>query len=207
MIRSFALLLALQLVHSMVESASSSDVTCENFTIPDEGIIEEVCAHHIFATESFNDTITDQVHTYNILKPVNRTAGEFPNCGDGIGIFVELAQRPSEGTCDVTINGAPCANCEHCDPNLGYVSVDCSVVPGGRVVECESNDYVFYPIEGYVSTNALTDDSEESPSSEQDPTDPPSEGATTFTLESSSFRCTAVSITVIVAAVGSILQL
>ena len=213
MIRPLFFLLAFPLAHA----ATSIGISCEQFVV-DGGAIEEVCAEHQTLGPDpvmVNDTVEyigDYVDTYNILElDDSMTAEEIEampaNYTDYLsGLIVEVTRFSAEG-CRVTINGTECVNCEVCGDNSTSVSVDCSAIPGGRVVECEPVDNVFFPFEGY----ALADTSEE----DGPGTNAPSSGGEgngdgngdMTPEESSSHRCMAALITVFVGAVGTILQL
>ena len=205
MIRSLAFLFALPLAHASV----GIGISCEQFVV-EGGAIEEVCAEHQMVGPSpamVNDTVEyigDYVDTYNILELDDSTTAEeieaMPsNYTDYLsGLIVEVT-RYSAGGCEVTINGTACEdNCEVCGDNSTSVSVDCSAVPGGRAVNCEPVDNVYFPFAGY----ALADSTNEEDGGQG--TDAPSGGDMTPGA-SSSHRCMATFIAVFVAAVGTIL--
>jgi len=194
-------------------SDSTSMISCEQFVV-DGGSVEEVCAEHQMMGSSAMGG--DEDHIYNILELDNMTADEMETMTGNYtqylsGLVVEVKIMGTTGSCEVTINGTACANCEVCGDNsttsdVGVtaddsVSVDCSAVPGGRAVECEPLDNVFFPFAGYVLDNA-TDDGGAMHDGGSSGLFPVGSGA-------SSQRCMTVAFitTVVAAAVETILQL
>lgn len=174
MIRSllvFFFLALPQLAHASV----AIDISCEQFVVDHTsgGAIKDVCAEHQMYGPSpaitINDTFVvveyngDYVDIYNILLDLNDTvtveelremstanyATDYPDYLSGLLVQVT---RFEGGGCEVAINGTACTNCEVCGgENSTFVSADCSAIPGGRAVECESLDEVYYPFEGYYA--------------------------------------------------------
>jgi hypothetical protein len=149
------------------EGYALSGTRCEEFLV-DGWTVKEVCARRsevgpIPAMENGSIVeVGDFKYAYDIIiLPADGsiTAADIMswNLDDvesmSSGISVKVT-RFSAGGCEVRINGAACAACEVCGANGETVSVDCSVVPDGRVVECEPLENVFLPLEGYTFPNA-----------------------------------------------------
>ena len=160
MIRSLVFLLALPLAHASV----SIGITCEQFAVAEGRDIVGVCAEHQMTGPSPAEIdgtveyIGDYVDTYNILAlpdSINAEIEEAILLGNYTdyflsGLIVEVT-RFNAGGCQVTIDGTACARCEICgEKTSASVSADCSSIPGGRAVECEPLDNVYFPFEGSV---------------------------------------------------------
>jgi hypothetical protein len=208
MIRSLAFLLMLPVAHA----SAAIGISCEQFVV-DGGAVEEVCAEHQMYGPSpglINGTdveyIGDYVDIYNILELDDSVTAEEIEAMPGnyseylSGLIVQVT-RFQEGGCEVTINGTACANCEVCGDNSTSVSADCSAIPGGRAVECEPLDNVYFPFEGYALANST-----EAEEGGDVSTNPPTDGSTAPPV-SASYRSVAAFATVVVAAVGTLLQL
>ena len=191
----------------------SVGISCEQFVV-DGGSVEEVCAeHHTIGSSS--DTVENigstlgadyiMADTYNILELDNNMTAEEMESMPGnytkflTGLVVQVKQLSSSEGCEVTINGTACTNCEVCADNMtSSVSVDCSSVPGGRYVQCEPLENVFFPFKGYA---LATDDAD------ADGGDGDGDGLFPIFGSASSHRSyMAVVVTALVATVGTILQ-
>ena len=152
-----ASLLALPFAHASI----SIGISCEQFIVNDGLAVKEICAEHQMIGPSpvmINGTVEyigDNVDIYNILELelddgiaapeiIGPMLANYTDYSTGLIVEVTRFSAPGGG-CDVVISGAACANCHVCDSTS--ISVDCSVVAGGRAVECEPLDSVFFPLE------------------------------------------------------------
>lgn len=167
MITTLFLLVSLPLVRAYINIG----ISCQEFLVDDAS--ELVCAHHEEQGPSIaavNDThveyVGDYIDKYDILDlDMNMTLEEVESLMTTYydylaGFTIQVTRFTEKEGCEVSLNGTLCSNCEVCEGNTTAISVDCSVTPGGRIVECEPLDDVFFPLEGYslVPTTDGADD-------------------------------------------------
>lgn len=172
MFRSLVFLLAVPFADGYARSGPS----CEEFLV--DGGTMDVCAIHTEIGPSpaeMNGTIVevgDYMDTYEIMElpddgsvTPDDILSMSVNYSDYLtGTTIEVT-RFSSGGCEVKLNGDACANCEICEGNSTAVSVDCSVVSNGSLVECEPLENVFLPLEGYTYANPSDGEVSENPPS------------------------------------------
>ncbi len=179
MISSLFLLLTVPMANAYINMG----VSCADFVV-EGGAVEEVCAYHeeqgpSIATMEDGEVeyIGDYVDTFNILQlSDNMTQADFDTMTTNYtsfmtGLVVEVTRFTTQEGCQVTVDGTMCEECVVCGANSTDISVDCTTVPEGRMVECESVDAVFFPFEGYMPLAAMADNATVAPAGTLAPDD------------------------------------
>ena len=64
-----------------------------------------------------------------------------------IGPEVFITLDDDQSTCSVSLLGAPCSSCVVCNFAESQISADCTNLPFGGIVECETPGPMFYPLD------------------------------------------------------------